>query len=188
MTMAVDVARRLFTTKEFEQMIRAGVFLEDERIELIDGEIVQMAPINFPHAICISRLTLFFTKRLGETALVWAQNPIHLPNNTRPQADVVLLRWRDDLYAGKDPTAKDVLLLIEVAESSVRYDQKIKGPRYAAAGILEYWIVNLAKSIVEVYSGLNQDRYESVRTAGRGESLPLPKGLEGSISVDDIFG
>jgi Uma2 family endonuclease len=188
MTMAVDVARRRFTISEFEKMIRKGVFEEDERIELIDGEIVEMSPLELPHMVCVSRLNLWFTSRLGQTALVWVQNAIRMPNNTRPQPDIVLLKWRDDFYAGKHPTERDVLLMIEVAASSLSYDRKIKGPRYAAAGIPEYWIVNLPKSIVEVYSGLNQDRYESVRTAGRGESLPLPNGLEGSISVDDIFG
>jgi Uma2 family endonuclease len=186
--MAVEIARRRFTISEFEKMIRKGVFEEDERIELIDGEIVDMSPIELAHMVCVSRLNLWFTSRLGQTALVWVQNAIRMPNNTRPQPDIVLLKWRDDLYAGKHPTEKDVLLMIEVAASSLNYDRKVKGPRYAAAGIPEYWIINLPKSIVEVYSGLNQGRYENVRTAGRGELLPLPNGLEGSISVDDIFG
>ncbi len=186
--MAVEIARRLFTIDEFERMLRAGVFREDERVELIHGEILDMSPIELRHMVCVSRLNVLFTRQLYETALVWVQNAIHLPNNTRPQPDIALLKWRSDFYAGKHPTPEDVLLLIEVAESSVNYDRKTKSPIYAAAGIQEYWLINLPKSIVEIYSGLNNGIYENVRRAGRSESLPLPSGLEGSLSVADIFG
>ncbi len=186
--MAVEIARRRFTIEEFEQMIRAGVFEEDERIELIEGEIVEMAPINFPHAICVSRLDQLLRTVLGTTAYVWVQNPVQFEGNSRPQPDVALLKWRDDLYRRKNPSSEDVLLLIEVANSSLRQDRKVKVPMFARAGIPEAWIVNLPKSIVEIYSGLNAGRYENVRRAGRGESLPLPGSPNSTISVDDIFG
>jgi Uma2 family endonuclease len=186
--MAVEIARRRFTIEEFEQMIRAGVFEEDERIELIEGEIVEMSPIELRHMVCVSRLDFLLQRQLGSEFHVWVQNAIRMPNNSRPQPDVFLLKWRDDFYAGKHPTAEDVVLLIEVAESSLRYDRKIKAPRYAKAGIPEVWIVNLPKDIVEVYTTPGESGYENVRRAGRGESLPLLGSLDGTISVDDIFG
>jgi len=186
--MAVEIARRRFTIEEFEQMIRAGVFEEDERIELIEGEIVEMAAIELPHMVCMARLQAMFHEKLGRNAIVWVQNAIRMPSNSRPQPNVALLKWRDDFYAGKHPTAEDVVLLIEVAESSLRYDRKIKAPRYAKAGIPEVWIVNLSKDIVEVYTTPGESGYENVRRAGRGESLPLPGSLNSTISVDDIFG
>lgn len=187
--MAVEIARRRFTTKEFEQMIRAGVFLEDERIELIDGEIVEMAPINFPHAVCVSRIDHSLRKTLGvEAAYIWVQNPIQFKGKSRLQPDIAVLKWRDDLYTGKNPTPEDVLLLIEVAESSVRYDRYIKAPRYARAGIPELWIVLVKLGTVEVYTEPGETGFGKVHQAGRGESLPLPPPLDGSISIDDIFG
>lgn len=187
--MAIALNRRLFTIREFERMIRGRVFLEDERVELIEGEIVKMAALELPHMVCVSRLDLLLHELIGRSAHVWIQNAIHLPKSeSRPQPDVVLLRWRDDLYNRKHPTADDVLLLIEVADSSVNYDRKVKAPLYARAGIPEYWLVNLPKSIVEVYTFPHLNGYQQVLTLGRGETLALPSGLPGTISVDDIFG
>lgn len=185
--MAVEIARRKFTIEEFERMIRKGLFEEDERIELIDGEIVEMSPIELPHLVCVAELQALFHETLGKTVHIWVQNALHMPNNTRPQPDLMLLKRRNDKYRGKYPTAADVLLIVEVAASSLRYDRNVKAPRYAAAGIPEMWIVNLQESIVEIYSS-PETEYTNVRQAGRGESLPLPNGLEGTISVDDIFG
>lgn len=178
----------LFTVDDYEQMIEIGVLAEDERVELIRGEIVEMAPINLPHAVCVSRLTHFFNKRLNTEAYVWSQNPIRLPDASRPQPDVALLKWRDDLYAGKHPTSEDVLLLIEVADSSLENDRTEKASLYAEAGIPEMWIVNLPEQVVEVYSGPTGVAYKNMRRAVRGESLPLPNQMEGIVPVDDILG
>jgi hypothetical protein len=179
---------RLFTIDEYEWLIEIGVLAEDEHLELIRGEIVEMAPINLPHAVCVSRLTHFFNKRLNTEAYVWPQNPIRLPNASRPEPDVALLTWRDDLYAGKHPTSEDVLLLIEVADSSLENDRTEKASLYAEASVPQMWIVNLPEQIVEVYSGPTGGAYENMRRAVRGESLPLPNQIEGVIQVDDILG
>lgn len=184
----VEMPRRRFTIREFEKMIRIGVLKEDERIELINGEIIKMSPIELPHMVCVTKLNHLFFRLVDTKAHIWVQNAIRLPNNARPQPDVMLLKWRDDFYGGKHPTVGDVFLIVEVADSSLNYDRKVKGPRYASAGIQEYWIVNISKSKVEVYSSPTKSGYETVRTVGKGETLPLPGGLEGNISLDDIFG
>ena len=184
----VEVKRRRFTIREFEKMIRKRIFKEDERIELIDGEIIEMSPIELPHMVCVGKLQLLFHEMLGRTAHIWIQNATRMPNNSRPQPDVMVLKWRGDFYAGKYPTPDDILLVIEVAFSSLAYDRKVKALKYAAAGIQEYWIANVKDNVVEVYTNPTKSGYANIRTAGQGESLPLPAGLEGSISVDDIFG
>jgi len=187
--MAIALPRRLFTIKEFEKMIRGRVFLEDERVELIEGEIVSKTALELPHMVCVTRLNRYFTVRFPDNLVVWVQNAIRLPNSeSRPQPDLVLLNWRDDLYEGKHPSANDVFLVIEVADSSVTYDRKVKAPLYAKAGIREYWLVNLPKNIVEVYTEPGLNGYQHTLTLGRGETLALPSDLPGSISVDDIFG
>ena len=99
-----------------------------------------------------------------------------------------ILRWRDDYYAGKRPTAADVILLVEVAKSTFRYDRGTKLTLYAEAGVAEYWLVNLGKGVIEVYTNPEGGKHRSVRVAQRGEALPLPGGLEGSLEVNDLLG
>jgi len=186
--MAVQLQRKLFTIEEFERMIATGVLAEDDRLELIRGEIVEMTPIGLDHMVCVSRLNLLFHELLGRKALAWVQNAIQLARDSRPEPDVALLRWRDDLYTAKYPTATDALLLIEVAASSLESDRQVKVPLYAEAGIPQVWIVNLPEQVVEVYSHLESGAYSHVHRASSGESLPLPDGLEGVVRVEDILG
>jgi len=187
--MAIQLERRLFTLEEYEHMVEAGVFDENERIELIRGEIVEKAPIGFPHEMCVARLTTLLVQKAADKALVWPQNnSIRLPSHSRPEPDLTLLRWRDDYHANKPPVSEDVLLVIEVADSSLKYDRTVKGPLYAEAGIPEYWIVNLRDDLIEVHAGPTAGTYKRTRKARRGETLALPGGLEGSIDVSDILG
>lgn len=186
--MAVSIARKLFSIDEYERMIDAGIFDPEARVELIDGEIVEMTPINLPHAVCVARLELMFHEMLGRRALVWAQNPVRIPDRSRPQPDVTLLKWRDDLYAGKHPEPEDTLLLVEVADSTLIEDRKVKVPLYARGGIPEVWIVNLRDEVVEVYSYPSEGKYRTTKRMGRGESLTLPGNLGDSTSIDTILG
>ncbi len=125
-------------------MAEASVFQEDARIELIQGEIVEMTPIGLAHQVCVTRLTKLLVRRVEDEAIVWPQNnSINLPDNSQPEPDVTLLKWRDDLYAGKSPSAEDVLLVIEVADKPVRYDRDVKKALYARAAIPQYWFVNV---------------------------------------------
>jgi Uma2 family endonuclease len=177
------------TLEEFERMVGAGVFDEDARLELIRGEIVEMAPIGLPHAVCVARLNRLLGLLVGSAALVWPQNnPLHVPGHSRPEPDLTLLRWRDDYYAAGTPTPQDVILLIEVADTSVTYDRAVKGKLYAEAGIAEYWIVNLRARVVEVYSDPASGVYRRTRSVKPGKSLRLPGGLEGAIEVEDVLG
>jgi Uma2 family endonuclease len=123
-------------------------------------------------------------------AVVWPQgNSIRLPDSdSRPQPDLTLLKWRDDLYRGKRPSAEDVILLIEVSDTSLRYDRTDKAKLYAEAGIPEYWLVNVAEHTIEIYTNPGQSKYESFKKAKPGETVPLPAELRGAIKVDDILG
>jgi Uma2 family endonuclease len=180
------LTRRLFTVEEYKRMIDAGVFNEDERIELIRGEIVKMPPISDGHAGSVGRLTMQLAQRVGNKAIVWVQNPVELANNERPQPDVTLLKWQD--YGVKRPaTAADVLLIIEVAETSVRRDRGVKRALYAQAGIPEYWIVNLRSKVIEVYTDPAEGAYRQMRHVKVGDTLTLPAEL-GELAVGDILG
>ena len=185
-----EVKRHLVTLDEYERMCEAGVFEPDARIELIGGEIVDMTPPGPAHESSVARLHLFFGELLRRRAILWPQgNAIRLPNsNSRPQPDVSILRWRDDLYADKRPYPEDVLLLVEVSDKTLRYDRGTKLKLYAEAGIAEYWVVNLVDGVIEVYTDPAEGKYCSVRKARRGDTLQLPGGIQGSITVDDILG
>ncbi|MFL5733186.1 MAG: Uma2 family endonuclease [Chloroflexia bacterium] len=176
-----------FTVAQFEQMISEGIFGEDDNVELVDGEVVIMSPINHPHAVVVSKLGLILSELVGRTAYVWAQQPLWLEERSRPQPDIALLKWREDFYTGKRPTGEDTLLVIEVADTSLVADRGAKRTKYAKAAIPEYWIVNLRNKVVEVYSGLAGGKYGAERIAGRGESLQLPGGLRGSVYVDELL-
>lgn len=187
--MAVQIERRLFTLDEYEGLIAAGVFGEEERLELIRGEIVKISPINYPHALCVARLTTLFVISTVDRAFVWPQNnPLRISDHSRPEPDLTLLRWRDDLYAYQPPVvAEDVLLVVEVADTSLPYDRRVKGPLYAEAGIPEYWLVNLRDQVIEIYTDPVEGKYRQTRKARRGEILPLPGGLPGTIEVSAIL-
>jgi Uma2 family endonuclease len=160
-----------------------------DRVELIEGEIVEMSPIGRRHKAFVGNLTERLATRLGGRAVLWVQNPITLSPHTEPQPDLVVLGKRAVSYRDRDAEAGDVLLVIEVAESSLGYDRSTKLRLYAEAGIPEYWIVNLRDDCVEVRREPEPDarRYGSVRIARRGERIELV-GLPGvSVAVDDLL-
>lgn len=185
----VDANPHIVSLDEFERMCVAGVFEPEARIELIRGRIVDMAPIGPGHMSSVARLNLFLAEKLQRSALVWPQgNAIRMPaSNSFPQPDITVLKWRDDYYQNSVPGPEDVLLLVEVSESSLKYDQGSKLTLYAEAGIAEYWVVNLPGQVIEVYTQPVEGTYKAVRKAKHGELLPLPGKLEGSIAVDDIL-
>lgn len=187
---STDAKTHVITTEEYERMCEMGVFEPEARIELIRGEIIDMPPIGPEHENSVTWLNLFLIEQLHRRALVWPQgNAIGLPNsNSRPQPDTTILRWRDDLYRGKRPTAEDVLLLIEVAGSSLNYDRGDKRALYAEAGIAEYWVVNLVNRVIEAYTNPSEGEYKSVRTFKQGETVQLPGELGVSLAVTDLLG
>jgi Uma2 family endonuclease len=170
--MAVQVARRRFTVDEYHQMARAGILSEDDRVELLDGEIVETSPIGSLHQACVDRLTWLFTTPPQIAAIVRVQGPVQLDLYSEPQPDLLLLRPRDDFYARTHPGPEDVLLVVEVADRTVEYDRRMKLPYYAWAGLPEAWLVDLPGSAVDVYRGPSPQGYTDTptRSASRAGS------------------
>ena len=169
--MAVYTSKRLFTVREFEQMDQAGIFREDDRLELIDGEIFAMAPIGSRHAACVRRLQRLFTRELGERALVDVQNPIVLHDRSEPLPDIILLYPRADFYAASHPRPSDVFLVVEVADTSLPYDQEVKVPAYARSAIPEVWVVDLTSASVHVYRTPSAAGYRQMTSFQGGAKL-----------------
>jgi Uma2 family endonuclease len=170
-------------------MVQAGVLTEDDRVELIEGEILEVSPIGSRHAACVARLTALFSSLLRDAAIVWVQNPVQLNERSEPQPDLALLRTRQDYYATGHPSATDVYLLIEVAETSVEYDREVKVPLYARAGVAETWLVDLTSQQILVYTDPGQAGYSLMRALGRGEAArPTALPAEVALPVSDILG
>ena len=186
--MSVQVSQRLFTTAEYYQMAKAGILSEDERVELLEGEIVEMAPISSYHAACVDRLNKLFSLYLGQKTIVRVQSPIHLNERSEPEPDLVLLELRPDFYAQAHPKPGDVLLLVEVAETSTEYDRQLKVPLYAQAGITEVWLVDLEGECVEVYRNPSPQGYGEIRRHWRGQSLAPHTFPDLDVAVDEILG
>ncbi len=152
--MTVLAAKHLITAAEFTRMGEAGVFARDERLELIEGEIVEMSPIGRRHAGRVRFLINLLTRMLADDeAVIDAQDPVVLGDHSEPQPDVALLKPRADYYVDEHPRPSDVLLLIEVADTSLTYDREVKVPIYARYGVPEVWIADLEGGVVEVYRG-----------------------------------
>jgi Uma2 family endonuclease len=143
--------RYAFTADEYFRMGEAGVFPPEARVELIEGEIVEMAPIGSPHAGTVNILTRAFVRLAGDRAIVSVQNPLIVSNRSVPQPDVAVLRARATSYTDAHPTAADVFLVVEVSDTTARFDRSIKIPLYARAGIREAWVVDVNARAVHVY-------------------------------------
>jgi Uma2 family endonuclease len=176
-----------FTVDEYHRLIDAGILGEDERVELINGEIVCQMPIGDRHAGCVNRLNRLFNTRAGGQALVSVQNPVQLVGS-EPQPDVALLVPRADDYASGKPHPADVLLLIEVADSSFETDRDTKGLLYAQNGIPEYWVVDLNGDSVLVYRGPRPDgTWAAAETRRRGDTLTVAALPGVAVAVADIL-
>ena len=181
------VVRHRFTVDEYLRMAKAGV-LEDARVELLRGEIIEMSPIGSPHASHVTRIDRFFQRLGGDHFMVRCQCPTIVEEHSVPEPDLALVKWRDDYYAKRHPTPEDVLLLVEVSDSSVDKDRRLKLSLYAEAGIPEYWIVDVTRKVVEVYRQPSGDRYEESFELQSGQKLELV-GLEGvKMELADILG
>ncbi len=165
------IRQRRFTVDEFHRMAVAGILHEDDRVELIGGEIVEMSPIGGRHAKCVTELTRVLLSLVGEDVRVSPQNPVRLDEHEEPQPDVAVLRAGERYQAGALPTPEDVLLVIEVADTSLSYDRQVKVPLYARYGIAEVWLVDLNASVIERYTEPYENGYRLLRRAGRGETL-----------------
>lgn len=186
--MSTLIAKRCFNVEEYYRMAQAGILSEDDRVELIEGEIVEMSPIGSRHAACIDRIVNFLLNRYaGRTAIVRVQSPIRLDDFSEPQPDISLLRPREDFYAGEHPTPTDVLLLIEVADTSLEYDRVVKTLLYARANIPEVWLINLKEDEVDVYMQPVGDSYQTIQRFKAGESFASRVLPDLTLNVDELL-
>lgn len=188
--MGVKPARRKFTVEEYACMGAAGILREDERVELIEGEIIEMPPISSGHSGGVGGLAELFYERLRRRAIVWVQNPILLSEHSEPQPDIAILRRRESFYRDRHPEPTDVLLVIEVSHSSLAYDRDVKIPLYAAAGIPEAWLARVRMQRLYIYR--NPDPagglYRDVHTVGPGETVSPLAFPDIVLTHTDIFG
>jgi Uma2 family endonuclease len=181
-----QVTRWRFTVNDYHRMGEAGILHEDDRVELIEGEIVEMAAIGTRHFTCVNRLNRMLVMGAGEAAVVSVQNPVRLNEHTEPQPDIAVIRPRD--YSESLPLPEDALLLVEVSDTALAYDRNVKLPLYARAGIGELWIVNLPAGTIERYTDPSDEDYRRVDHKRGGQKL-RPAALPGlTPTVDEILG
>ena len=181
--------QRRFTVDEYHRMGEAGVFGENDRVELLDGHIYVMSPIGSEHAACVDRLTKLFVLHADENAIVRVQSPVRLSEASEPEPDLALLAPREDNYAARHPRPDDVLLVVEVADTSLPFDREVKRSLYAQAGISELWIVNLETDRIEVYRTPQDMEYTAEQRYERDQSISLQCLPENApIAVNDVFG
>jgi len=186
--MSVQAERRHFSVTEYKRMAETGILSEDDRVELIEGEVIERRPIGSRHAACVRRLDALFNQRLGGAAQVSAQNPVLIDDYSQPEPDVALLKPRNDYYSEEHPAARDVLLVVEVADTSVEYDRQVKAPLYARAGVGEMWLVNLQEDAVEVYTRPENGAYRDRKQFKRGDSISLTVIPGLTVGVEEILG
>ena len=186
--MLAERQRKRFTTAEYHQMTAAGILSENDRVELVEGEILRMAAMGSVHAACLGRLTRLFSNVFMDRVIVWVQNPIRIGEYSEPEPDVALLKNRADFYAEGHPTPEDVYLIVEAADSSIGYDRGFKLPVYARSGVREVWVVDLDAACVEAYSQPSKNGYKLIRRGYKGDSLALASFPDELFYVDDILG
>lgn len=180
--------RHKLTVDDYHAMGKAGILDEDSRIELIEGELIDMAPIGSLHSSKVAKLhQLLFQKISAETALVFSQNPLHLSPHNEPQPDLMLLKPRSDWYEHSLPIPLDVLLLIEVADTTIERDRQIKCPLYAKYGIIETWLVNVSQQTLEIYQEPQEDGYAKILRRKKGDSVSPLQLSEISIALSDLW-
>ncbi len=185
--MSVPVSRRLFTVDQYYEMARAGILSEDDRVELLAGEIIEMSRIGSRHAACVTRLNKILMELLHDKAVISVQNPVRLDWRSEPQPDLALLKPRADFYASAHPGPQDVLLIIEVAETSADSDRKLKLPLYAKAGIPEVWIWELASKRVEMYRQPAGRKYLVVETYNEGQIISPQAFPNLKVDLNEVF-
>ena len=183
-----DVPRWLWTVDEYHRMGEAGLLTKEDRVELVEGELVQMAPIGSEHVGSVLTLNRLLVMAVEERAMVSVQGPVRLDRHSEPEPDFAILKPRADEYRSALPTAQDVLLIIEVADTSLAYDRGLKLELYARHGIPEVWVVNLAAQEVEVFRGPHDGDYSSRVHVGRSSTLEIAALPGVSIPADRIFG
>lgn len=183
--MAIEPRARPFTVGDYYRMAEAGVLAPDERVELIEGEVIRMNPIGPPHANSVNTGNYLFVTRLGRWVTVHVQNPVRLGDLSEPEPDLTLVR--KDRDTSHHPGAADVALLVEVADSSLRFDRRVKLPLYARHGIVEVWILNIGERCLEVYREPTPSGYASTGRFTEGESVAPSAFPDVTFGVDELL-
>lgn len=184
----VAVAQHQFTIRDYHRMGETGIFTEDDRVELLNGQIYTVSPVGSKHAACVKRINRSFGRNLADEAIVSVHNPVVLNDYSEPEPDVALLFYRDDFYEERLPTAADVLLLIEVSDATLRFDKDVKLPLYAQSAIPEVWIIDLKKACIEVYVNPRDGAYQEQQTRKRGQELTLQQLPFLTVTVQELLG
>lgn len=183
----LEMLIRPITVGEFHRMGDVGIFAADERVELLDGRLIAVPPMTPVHAYCVRRVDALLQRRFAHLASVSIQLPIVLDDWSEPLPDVALIASPEERYLGAHPTAAEVLLLVEIAQSSLRYDAGVKLRAYARRGVREYWIVDLAHQRVDVYREPRGERYAVRLTLGPGDSVAPLAFPDQPIAIDEVL-
>jgi Uma2 family endonuclease len=187
MNVALGAERTRISADRYQKMVATGVLTKYDRVELIDGDMINMAPIGSPHSAVTARLTRLFVLALGDSAIVSPGGSVKLGDYSVPQPDLMLLKPRADFYAGQIPTPPDVLLLVEVSESSLAFDQSTKRALYARHGVVEYWVVDIPGKRVHVYREPAVDGYAEAVERGPSD-IVSPRALPAvQVAVGTLF-
>lgn len=184
--MPVGIRKRRFTADDYQRMGQVGILSEDDRVELIDGEVVAMTPIGPRHNAAVNRANRAIGRAVGDQAIVQVQGSVRLDFYHEPQPDLVLLRPQDDFYVSRLPGPEDILLVVEVAESSLDYDGDVKARLYAQLGIREYWLVDLNADLITDHSEPHDGSYRTIRQRHRGETI-APRMLPDCVFPVDVL-
>jgi Uma2 family endonuclease len=185
---APALSRHKLSLDEFHRMIEAGIFTPEQRIELLEGELFDMPPIGPAHSSKTNRLTRILVQAVGSKGIVSVQNPIMLGENSEPQPDVTVLRPREDFYEATHPSAEDVLLVVEIADTTMVHDRSYKVPLYARWGIPEAWLIDVTRSQLEIHRQPKQGRYCQIHLAQADEHIALSQLPEVEIALGHIWG
>lgn len=185
--MSTAIRTRPFTVEEFRRIGEAGILTEDDRVELIHGEIIPMTPIGPRHAACVNALTRMLIQRVRPEVIVHIQNPLQLDRHTEVYPDLVVLRPRPDRYQEKIPEPDDVLLLIEVADTTLAKDQTEKLPHYAQVGVPEVWIIDVVKKEIMAHWDPSGQHYKNTSSSVHSTPMTSHSLSDLTITADEIF-
>ena len=186
--MTTQPQNHAFTVGEYYRMAETDILTEKDRVELIAGQIVAMSPIGSRHAACVKRLNLLMGKMVGDSMLIGVQDPIALDAYSSPEPDLVLLRPRADFYAAAHPSAADVLLAVEVSDTSADYDREVKLPLYAQAGLPEVWLIDLQKGCIEVFARPQGGAYQQHVEVTADATLTSPTIPQLALAAAELLG
>lgn len=169
--MATEISRRLFTVHDYHRMVDAGILSEDDRVELIHGEVLRMSPIGPRHSAAVLRANQALQRLVADRAIVGVQGSVRLDEYDEPQPDIYLLRSKEDFYASGHAGPADIFLIVEIADSSLAYDKGLKMRLYAETGVPEYWVADIQNDGVLAYSEARQNTYSVIRQFRRGDRI-----------------